>query len=118
MSSRASASRSAAATCAAPTSRRAAIAAIGSRKDAVSLPAELSYSLAYARRRRRSLYLAAMYLLLAVPFFTAGSAIGLALAARAARIGAVLSPMAPVWFAFIHPFSPFLGHPLAAISVT
>ena len=38
---------------------------------------------------RQQVYLAAMYLLLAVPFFTAGSAIGLALAARAARIGAV-----------------------------
>src|SRR6266481_6839872 len=31
---------------------------------------------------RQQLYLAAMYLLLALPFFTAGSAIGLSLAAR------------------------------------
>src|SRR5215472_16108270 len=54
MSSRASVSRSAAATCAAPTSRRAAVAAIGSGKGTVSLPAELSYPPAYARRRLRS----------------------------------------------------------------
>jgi hypothetical protein len=38
---------------------------------------------------RQQLYLAAMYLLLALPFFTAGSAIGLSLAARPARIGAI-----------------------------
>lgn len=37
---------------------------------------------------RQQLYLAAMYLLLALPFFTAGSAIGLSLAARPAGIGA------------------------------
>jgi hypothetical protein len=38
---------------------------------------------------RQQLYLAAMYLLLALPFFTAGSAIGLSLAAQPARIGAI-----------------------------
>ena len=38
---------------------------------------------------RQQLYLGAMYLLLAMPFFAAGSAIGLTLVARAARIGAV-----------------------------
>jgi hypothetical protein len=38
---------------------------------------------------RQQLYLAAMYLLLALPFFAAGSAIGLSLAARTTRIGAV-----------------------------
>src|SRR5215831_3948092 len=38
---------------------------------------------------RQQLYLGAMYLLLAIPFFAAGSAIGLTLVARAARIGAV-----------------------------
>jgi spermidine synthase len=38
---------------------------------------------------RQQLYLAAMYLLLALPFFTAASAIGLSLAARPARIGAI-----------------------------
>ena len=38
---------------------------------------------------RQQLYLAAMYLLLALPFFTVGSAIGLSLAARPARIGAI-----------------------------
>jgi spermidine synthase len=38
---------------------------------------------------RQQLYLAAMYVLLALPFFAAGSAIGLSLAARAARIGAI-----------------------------
>ena len=37
---------------------------------------------------RQQLYLAAMYLLLALPFFTAGSAIGLSLAARPARVSA------------------------------
>ena len=38
---------------------------------------------------RQQLYLAAMYLLLALPFFAAGSAIGLSLAVQAARIGAI-----------------------------
>jgi len=38
---------------------------------------------------RQQLYLAAMYLLLALPFFTAGSAFGLSLAAQPARIGAI-----------------------------
>jgi hypothetical protein len=38
---------------------------------------------------RQFLYLAAMYLLLALPFFAAGSAIGLTLAAWPARIGAI-----------------------------
>ena len=38
---------------------------------------------------RQQLYLAAMYLLLAVPFFAAGSAIGLSLSARPIRIGAI-----------------------------
>ena len=38
---------------------------------------------------RQQLYLAAMYLLLALPFFAAGSAIGLSLAARPAGIGAI-----------------------------
>jgi len=38
---------------------------------------------------RQQVYLAAMYLLLALPFFTAGSAIGLSLAARTTRIGAI-----------------------------
>jgi hypothetical protein len=38
---------------------------------------------------RQQLYLAAMYLLLALPFFAAGSAIGLSLAARPIRIGAI-----------------------------
>ena len=38
---------------------------------------------------RQQLYLAAMYLLLALPFFTAGSSIGLSLAAQPARIGAI-----------------------------
>src|SRR5262249_45445173 len=38
---------------------------------------------------RQQLYLAAMYLLLALPFFAAGSAIGLRLAAEPARIGAI-----------------------------
>ena len=38
---------------------------------------------------RQQLYLAAMYLLLALPFFTAGSAVGLSLSAWPARIGAV-----------------------------
>src|SRR5499427_4941098 len=38
---------------------------------------------------RQQLYLAAMYLLLALPFFAAGSAIGLSLAARSAQINAI-----------------------------
>jgi spermidine synthase len=38
---------------------------------------------------REQFYLAAMYLLLALPFFAAGSAVGLSLAARPARIGAI-----------------------------
>jgi hypothetical protein len=38
---------------------------------------------------RQQLYLAAMYLLLALPFFAAGSAVGLSLAAWPARIGAI-----------------------------
>jgi spermidine synthase len=38
---------------------------------------------------RQQLYLAAMYLLLALPFFAAGSAIGLSLVARTGRIGAI-----------------------------
>ena len=38
---------------------------------------------------RQQLYQAAMYLLLAVPFFAAGSAIGLSLSARPIRIGAI-----------------------------
>jgi spermidine synthase len=38
---------------------------------------------------RQQFYLAAMYLLLALPFFAAGSAIGLSLAARPVRIGAI-----------------------------
>ena len=38
---------------------------------------------------RQQLYLAAMYLLLALPFFAAGSAVGLSLAAWSARIGAI-----------------------------
>jgi hypothetical protein len=38
---------------------------------------------------RQQPYLAAIYLLLAVPFFTIGSAVGLSLAARPARIGVI-----------------------------
>src|SRR5215468_1423268 len=38
---------------------------------------------------RQLLYLAAMYLLLALPFFAGGSAVGLTLAALPARIGAI-----------------------------
>jgi len=38
---------------------------------------------------RQQLYLAAMYLLLALPFFAAASAVGLSLAAWSARIGAI-----------------------------
>src|SRR5262249_2128106 len=38
---------------------------------------------------RQQLYLAAMYLLLALPFFAAGSAVGLSLAARPTLIGAI-----------------------------